>query len=114
MSAQSRSLVQATLAAAFVLTASQAGAAGNADAGKQKSAPCQACHGADGNSTDSQFPRLAGQYPDYLVKALSDYKSGDRKNPVMAPFASNLSYRDMEDLAAWFSSRPNGLFVRQW
>lgn len=94
----------------LALTVVDAGA-GDRDAGKQKSAVCQQCHGADGNSTDPQFPRLAGQHEDYLVKALSDYKSGDRKNPVMAPFAGNLSAADMEDLAAWFATQPKGLWV---
>ena len=48
---------------------------------------------------------LAGQYYDYLVKALSDYKSGKRTNPIMKGFAAQLSKQDMEDLAAWFSSQ---------
>jgi len=104
----------AIAAAVLALALIDARAAGSVDAGKQKSAPCQQCHGADGNSTNAQFPRLAGQYPDYIAKALSDYKSGDRKNPVMAPFAAGLSFEDIEDLAAWFSSRPNGLVVRHW
>lgn len=86
-------------------------AAGDPAAGKQKSQPCVACHAADGNSTNPQFPRLAGQYPDYLVKALKDYKSGERKNPIMAPFAANLSDRDMEDLAAYFAQQ-KGLNTR--
>lgn len=86
-------------------------AAGDPRAGQQKSAPCQACHGPDGNKTNGpQFPRLAGQHPDYLVQALQQYKNGDRKNPIMAPFAAQLSPRDMEDLAAYFATQPNGLF----
>ena len=88
-----------------------AAAAGDIASGKQKSQVCQQCHGPDGNSSNPQFPRLAGQHPDYVVQALSSYKSGERKNPIMAPFAANLSERDREDLAAWFASRPNGLFV---
>ena len=64
-----------------------AAVAGDPQAGKQKSAPCQACHGADGNGTGPQFPRLAGQYQDYLLQALMEYKDGERKNPIMAPFA---------------------------
>jgi len=86
--------------------------AGKADAGKQKSAPCAACHGADGNSAVPDFPRLAGQQPDYLVKALQDYKSGVRKNAIMAPQAANLSDQDIEDLAAYFASQ-TGLFVKK-
>jgi len=88
-------------------------AAGNAEAGKQKSQLCQTCHGADGNSTNPQFPRLAGQYPDYMVQALSEYKSGARKNPIMTGFAANLSERDMEDIAAYFASQKNGLVVKR-
>ena len=79
--------------------------AGNAAAGKQKSQACIACHAEDGNSTNPQFPRLAGQHPDYLVKALRDYKSGERKNPIMAPFSAGLSPQDMEDLAAYFAQQ---------
>lgn len=85
-------------------------AGGNAAAGQQKAQVCASCHGLDGNSPSRQFPRLAGQYPDYLVKALQDYKTGARKNPIMLGFAANLSQRDIEDLAAYFS-RQRGLSV---
>ena len=85
--------------------------AANPAAGKEKSKSCAACHGADGNSAAPDFPRLAGQHYDYLVKALSDYKSGERKNAIMAPQAANLSKRDIEDLAAYFSQQP-GLVVK--
>lgn len=77
--------------------------AADVEAGKEKSRPCAACHGPDGNSQAPDFPRLAGQYYDYLVKALEDYKTGARKNPIMAPQAANLSVRDMQDLAAYYS-----------
>jgi cytochrome c553 len=80
-------------------------AGGNPEAGKQKSQVCQSCHGADGNSVNPQFPRLAGQYPDYIVQALTEYKSGQRKNPIMSGFAANLSERDMEDIASYFSGQ---------
>jgi cytochrome c553 len=80
--------------------------AGNAAAGKEKAKACAACHGADGNSADANFPKLAGQQADYIVKSLQGYKSGTRKNPIMAPMGGNLSQRDMEDLAAYFSSQP--------
>lgn len=85
--------------------------AANPAAGKEKSKTCAACHGPDGNSAAPDFPRIAGQHYDYLVKALSDYKSGDRKNAIMAPQATNLSKRDIEDLAAYFS-RQTGLTVK--
>jgi cytochrome c553 len=85
-------------------------AAGDAAAGAQKSQPCQACHGKDGNTTiDAQYPRLAGQYADYLAKSLRDYKSGARKNAVMAGFATTLSEQDIEDLSAYYASLPGDL-----
>lgn len=86
--------------------------AGNPDAGREKSRPCAACHGADGNSSVGDFPRLAGQHYDYLVKTLKDYKSGARRNLVMQPQAANLSLRDMEDLAAYYSHQ-QGLVTRK-
>jgi cytochrome c553 len=98
-------------ACAFLLTAGYANAEGNAAAGKEKSTVCAACHGADGNSATPDFPKLAGQNADYMVKALSDYKSGARKNPIMGGQVANLSKQDMEDLAAYFSSQ-TGLTVK--
>lgn len=85
--------------------------AANPVAGQEKAKTCAACHGPDGNSAAPDFPRLAGQNFDYLVKALSDYKAGERKNAIMAPQAANLSQRDIEDLAAYFS-RQHGLVVK--
>jgi cytochrome c553 len=82
--------------------------AGDPAAGQKKSQPCVACHGPDGNSPSPEFPKIAGQHYDYLVKALNDYKSGARKNPIMAPQAANLTSRDIEDLAAYYS-RQRGL-----
>jgi cytochrome c553 len=81
-------------------------------AGKEKSKTCAACHGADGNSQAPDFPRLAGQHYDYLLKALNDYKSGARKNAIMAPMAANLSQRDMADLAAYYSHQ-QGLVLKR-
>lgn len=101
-----------TIAILLAFGVNLAHAAGDPQAGKRKSAACQACHGADGNGTAPQFPRLAGQYPDYLVRALQEYKSGNRKNPIMAPFASKLSTQDMEDIAAYFSGLPNGVVFK--
>jgi cytochrome c553 len=97
----------ALLAFAFAATA-QAGVTGNAAAGKAKATTvCSACHGADGNKTlDNTYPRLAGQYPDYLAKALHDYKAGKRKNPIMMGQAQGLSDQEIADLAAYFGSLP--------
>jgi cytochrome c553 len=70
---------------------------------------CQACHGMDGNSQVADYPRLGGQYPDYLMKALRDYKSGARKNPIMSGFAATLSDKDVENVAAYFAAQPPAL-----
>jgi cytochrome c553 len=99
------------MAGCMALIASGPALAANPAAGKEKSKVCAACHGPDGNSATPDFPRLAGQHYDYLVKALSDYKSGERKNAIMAPTVANLSQRDIEDLAAYFS-RQAGLSVK--
>jgi cytochrome c553 len=96
-----------TLALAFALAgnATAAGTKGNAVAGKQKAAACAACHGADGNQTlDGTYPRLAGQYADYLAKALTDYKTGKRKNTVMQGQVQALEQADIDDLAAYYAS----------
>jgi cytochrome c553 len=92
--------------AAFALAGTAAAAKpGNAAAGKQKAAACAACHGADGYKTlDDTYPRLAGQYPDYMDKALKEYRSGKRKNPVMGGQAQSLTDEDIADLAAYFGS----------
>lgn len=96
------SLLFATLAFGAV----PAFAKGDIEAGKAKSVPCQACHGADGNAADPQYPRLAGQYHDYLERALHEYKDGARKNPIMAGFAATLSDEDIRNLAAYYASLP--------
>jgi cytochrome c553 len=90
-------------------------AKGNAESGKAKAAQvCAACHGADGaKPVAPDQPILAGQYPDYLVKALRDYKSGKRANPIMKAFADPLSRQEMEDLAAWFASQKSSLHFQR-
>ena len=109
-----RILTIAVVAAIAFGTAS-AQAKGNAEAGKAKAAQvCAACHGPDGNKpTGPDFPVLAGQYPDYIKKALSDYKSGKRNNPIMKGFAATLSVQDMDDLAAWFASQSSNLVTHR-
>ncbi|MGH8742891.1 MAG: c-type cytochrome [Burkholderiales bacterium] len=104
-------LVTVATASMLWLAAGASFAGGDADVGKQKFAACAACHGADGNSAMPDFPRIAGQQPDYIVKALSDYKSGARKDPIMGAMAASLSKQDMQDLAAYFSSQ-SGLVVK--
>ena len=78
---------------------------GNAEAGKTKSATCAACHGADGNSVNPEWPKLAGQHPSYILKQLMNFKNDARVNASMSPMAKPLSDADMADLAAYFSSQ---------
>jgi len=94
------------VAIAAMVAASPAPAADAAAAKKIVTEVCQTCHGVDGNSKAPDFPRLAGQHPDYLAKALRDYKSGARKNPIMAGFAATLSNADIDNLAAYYASQP--------
>jgi cytochrome c553 len=104
----------ALFAAALALCgAAQAG--GNAEAGKQKASQvCAACHGPSGaQPTAPENPILAGQHYDYLVKALSDYKSGKRNNAIMKGFAAALTVQDIEDLSAWFASQASGLHYQR-
>ena len=90
------------LAASLIALSSSAGAA---DTGQQKAAVCAACHGADGNSINPVWPKLAGQHPAYIEAQLKAFKAGTRKNPNMMPMAANLSEQDMQDLANYFASQ---------
>jgi cytochrome c553 len=79
-------------------------AAGNAAAGKSAAVACAGCHGAGGNSTNPAWPKLAGQHAGYVAKQLADFKSGARKDPMMAGMAAPLSKKQMEDIGAWYST----------
>jgi cytochrome c553 len=80
----------------------------------EKAAACAACHGADGIKViDPSYPILAGQYKDYLFRALQDYKSGARKNAIMNGQAAGLSKKEMQELAAYFASLPGPLDLRK-
>jgi cytochrome c553 len=89
--------------------------AGDIAQGKAKADQvCASCHGKDGNTTiDPSYPKLAGQYRDYLERALLDYKSGQRKNAIMAGFAQGLSRDDIRNLAAYYASLPGQLSARR-
>ncbi len=79
--------------------------AGDINAGKTKATVCAACHGADGNGgADPSWPKLAGQHENYLIAQLTAFKTGTRQNPLMAGMAAGLSKKEIEDLAAYFSS----------
>ena len=97
--------------AAFVCSAHAAET--TAAAGQAKAdAVCAACHGKDGNTPiDPSYPKLAGQHRGFLTRALLDYKSGARKNAIMAGQAQALSRADIEGLADYYASLPGSLQV---
>ena len=95
-------------ACAFVMTGTAfAASKGNAENGKAMSAMCAGCHGDDGNSFVGDFPRLAGQYGDYIAKQIADFQKGHRaNNDTMAGMAATVaSVQDAKDLGAYFESQ---------
>jgi len=66
---------------------------------------CSACPGPDGNSINPLWPKLAGQHAAYLTKQMKAFRSGERKDPVMAPMAMPLSDADIEDISAFYASQ---------
>jgi len=104
----------AFVVAAFALPTTAMGQgtapAGNAAAGAQKNQMCQGCHGIVGWRTAFpevyKVPKIGGQYAAYIVKALQEYKSGERTHPSMRAIAASLSDQDMADLAAYYSGGP--------
>jgi cytochrome c553 len=76
---------------------------GDPKAGQAKAGVCGACHGSDGNSTNAQYPKLAGQHERVILKQLKAFKSGDRENALMQPMAATLSEQDMRDIGAYFA-----------
>jgi cytochrome c553 len=71
---------------------------------------CNGCHGIVGYRTAYpkvyHVPRIGGQNPGYIVKALEAYKSGERDHPSMRGIAASLTPQDMANLAAYYSERP--------
>ena len=97
--------MQKILFFAVILAFGAVAHAGDPAAGKEKAKVCAACHGETAAAPNADNPKLAGQYYDYLLRALSEYKAGARKNPVMSGMVANLKKEDMADLAAYFSSQ---------
>lgn len=94
------------IAALFLMGAATSAQAidGDPEAGKEKSSTCVACHQEDGNSKDSQYPKIAGQHADYLFKQLKEFKAQEtRSNSQMTGMVADLDEQDMKDLAAYFS-----------
>jgi cytochrome c553 len=81
--------------------------AGNVEAGATKSVVCQACHGANGNSVNPEWPSLAGIGADYIAAQLANFKAGKRNNAIMMANVMTLSPEDMADLGAYFDSQVN-------
>lgn len=78
--------------------------------GKATGQSCIDCHGPDGNAPiDATYPKLGGQYADYIAHALQQYRKGERQHSLMTPQAASLSDQDIADLAAFFGSRPTQL-----
>jgi cytochrome c553 len=100
------------LAAVSTLVASAAIAqgppAGDATRGREKIRMCQGCHGIEGWRTAFpevyRVPKIGGQHEAYLVKALQEYKSGERSHPSMRGIAATLSDQDIADLAAYYAT----------
>lgn len=98
----------ALLAGLAALLGASSATAGDA-AAPEKAAVCAACHGADGKATITIYPHLAGQYSNYLEQALREYRSGARKNPVMASQATTLTDAEIRQLAAYYAALPGPL-----
>jgi cytochrome c553 len=90
-----------------VIISTSALPAGNVEAGATKATTCAACHGANGNSINAEWPSLAGLGADYIAEQLKNFKEGKRANPVMMPMAASLTADDMADIGAYFNSLTN-------
>jgi cytochrome c553 len=97
------------------LVSAQSAVAADLQKGREKADQvCAACHGKDGNTPiDPSYPRLAGQYADYLVEALKAYQNGSRKNAIMSAQASGLSRADIQNLAAYYASLPGQMSMKR-
>ncbi|WP_151705656.1 c-type cytochrome [Nitrincola alkalilacustris] len=81
-------------------------ASGDAAAGQSKVAVCAACHGANGNSAVGNFPNIAGQNEQYLIKQMEDHLSGRRTIVEMTGMLDAFSEQDLKDIAAYYASQP--------
>jgi cytochrome c553 len=97
-------ILAATISGAIV---SNSALPASVEAGAAKAVVCQACHGANGNSANPEWPSLAGIGADYIAEQLKNFKDGKRPNPVMMPNAMTLSDDDMANLGAYFDSLTN-------
>jgi cytochrome c553 len=100
-----KKLLMVALATFAVTSSVSVLAEGDAAAGKQKAAPCAACHGADGNSAVATYPKIAGQQAEYIAKQLHNFKNDVRVDAIMGPQAKPLSDQDIADLSAYYASQ---------
>ena len=107
-----KALITTLAVAALAVLATPAEARDPAAGAAKAKEICAACHGMDGNSPTPDYPKIGGQYEDYLAKALRDYKSGVRKNAIMAGFAGALTRQDIANLAAYYASQPRAVSAR--
>lgn len=107
--------VMAVVYASLAMAEGTAPAAPKPDAARGQqlgSTVCAACHGADGNSTNPAYPRLAGQNAGYIAAQLAAFKSGARQNPIMQGMAAGLSPEDMQNVGAYFAAqKPGDMFA---
>lgn len=99
-----RRLVLVVAVATIVAALSSRAAMADAAAGRGKAVKCQTCHGIDGLSKVPDAPNLAGQPGLYLAAQLRSYRAGTRQHEIMGTLAQDLTDRDIDDLADWYSS----------
>ena len=99
-----KKLLVLSISLAFSTAPNLVHAEGNITLGKTKSASCAGCHGEDGNSMASSFPKLAGQHAGYIAQQLIAFKDNIRNAPMMAPYAMGLDNGSIEDIAAFYAS----------
>src|SRR3954471_12312794 len=100
-----RAGLAAALCCAALSIAAPVARAQGAPSAPPKAATCAACHGPNGNSTQPQFPVLAGQTSRYLYLELRDFQEKRRVDPVMSPMAEGLTRDEMRALADWFAAQ---------
>ncbi|VAW44513.1 hypothetical protein MNBD_GAMMA02-629 [hydrothermal vent metagenome] len=100
-----KTLLLRNLSILCLLLLTSVGMAGDTTLGKAKAEQiCAVCHGLDGVGIDATYPKLAGQYVDYLEQALKDYRSGARKNAIMAGFSATLTDEDIANVSVYYST----------
>jgi cytochrome c553 len=96
-------LLLSSALAAFAVPASAGDAAQGAVIAQSV---CVGCHGPDGNSPQTNLPKLASQRPGYLIRELQAFQSGKRPSEIMQALAASLSEADIANLAAYYASQP--------